>query len=132
MPQKLVAKISKLEFVDMHELLPKNWPDLKVEDQSRFYATFGKKKAPPVTNILIWTECYATLVSVLSASYPAYVPEFTAYLSIIIKSHKRFEGMGWCAYDRAFRRQAAATKNLHWSKTDSTLFSMAFTGKARQ
>lgn len=132
LPTKLVAKIVRLVFVDMHELLPENWPDLLAEDQSQFYAAFGKKKPPPVTDILTWSECYASLVSVLSASYPTFVPEFMAYMSMIIKCHKRFEGLGWLSYDRAFRRKAATLKNLNWSRTDSTLFSLAFTGRAKQ
>lgn len=132
LPKKLINKIIRLEFVEMHELLPENWPDLVAEEQARLYEVFGKKKPPPVTNILTWTECFASLVSVLSTAYPNYVPEFMAYMSIIIKCSKRFEGSGWFSYDRAFRRQAATIKNLNWSQTDSTLFSLAFTGKAKQ
>ena len=131
-PKKLVNKILNLEFIEMYELLPENWPDIMAEDESRFYATFGKKKPPAVTNVLTWVECYSSMVSVLSSAYPTYIPEFMAYMSIIIKCQKRFEGLGWFAYDRAFRRQVATTKNLQWSKTDSTLFSLAFTGKAKQ
>lgn len=131
-PPKLVSKIRKLEFIEMHELLPENWPDLTTEEESKYYATFGKKKPPPVTNILTWVECYASLASVLATTYPTFIPEFMAYLSTIVKCHRRYEGLGWFSYDRAFRRQAANTKNLQWSKTDSTLFSLAFTGKAKQ
>ena len=112
----------------MHELLPENWPDLMAEDESQFYAIFGKKKPPPVTDILTWCECYTSLVSVVST----FVPEFMAYMSTIIKCSKRFEGLGWLTYDRAFRRKAATLKNLHWAQTDGTLFSLAFTGKAKQ
>lgn len=93
---------------------------------------FGKKKLPPVTNILTWVECYSAFVSVLSSAYPQYVPEFMAYMAIIIKCHKQFEGLSWYKYDRAYRRQAATLKSLQWSKTDSTLFNMAFTGKAKK
>lgn len=132
LPKKLVNKTIKLEFVDMHEMLPENWPDLLAGDQSKFYAAFGKKKPPPVTDILTWTECFASLVAVLSAAYPSKVPEFMAYMSMIIKCHKRFDGMGWLSYDRAFRRKAATLKNLNWAQTDSTLFSLAFTGRAKQ
>lgn len=55
-----------------------------------------------------------------------------AYMSLIVKCHKRFEGLGWFNYDRAYRRQAATLRSLNWSKTDSTLFSLAFTGKAKK
>ena len=81
---------------------------------------------------MTWTECFSALVSVLSSKYPAFVPELMAYMCLIVKCHKRFEGLGWFNYDRAFRRQAATRRSLNWSKTDSTLFSLAFTGKARK
>lgn len=61
----------RLEFVDMHELLPENWPDLAAEDDS---SHFWQEK------ISTWVECFASLVSVLSASYPTYTTEFMAYL----------------------------------------------------
>ena len=111
-PQKLINRILKLEFIEMQELLPENWPDFLSEDANKFYATFGKKKAPHVTNILTWVECYSALVSVLSSAYPQYVPEFMSYMSFIIKCNKQFEGLGWCKYDRAYRHHAAATKSL--------------------
>jgi hypothetical protein len=93
---------------------------------------FGKKKAPPVTNILTWVECFRSLVSVLSQKYPSFLPELMAYMSLIVKCQKRFEGLGWFNYDRAFRRQAAITRSMNWSRMDSTLFSLAFMGKAKK
>lgn len=132
LPTKIVTKILALEYVEMQELLPENWSDLHTEDQSKFYSLFGKKKSPPVTNILTWIECFSALVSVLSTKYPMFVPELMAYMCLIVKCHKRFEGLGWFNYDRAYRRQAATLRSLNWSKTDSTLFSLAFTGKAKK
>ena len=52
-------------------------------------------------------------------SYPVYIPEFMAYMSII-KCQKHFEGLEWFACDRAFCRQVTTTKSLQQSKTDST------------
>lgn len=132
LPEKVAKKILNLDYVDMQELLPENWSDLLAEDQAKLCSLFGRKKSPPVTNILTWVECYSALVSVLSTKYPLYVPEFMAYMCLIVKCSKRFEGLGWFNYDRAFRRQAATLRTLNWSKTDSTLFSLAFTGKAKK
>jgi hypothetical protein len=116
----------------MQELLPENWPDLFSDYQATFHSLFGKKKAPPVTNILTWVECFGSMVSVLSQIYPSFVPELMAYMSLIVKCQKRFEGLGWFTYDRTFRRQAVIMKAMSWSRTDSTLFSLAFTGKAKK
>ena len=88
--------------------MPENWPDLFTVEQSKLYS------------------------AVLATKYANYIPVLMAYMSIIIKCHKRFDGLGWYNYDRAFRRQAATLKHLNWSKTGSTLFSLAFTGKAKK
>ena len=63
-PKQLKNEILKLEFVEMYELLPENWPDTMAEDEPHLYATLGKKKSPVVTNILRLVECYSSLVSV--------------------------------------------------------------------
>ena len=71
--------------------MPENWTDLFTVEQSKLYS------------------------AVLATKYANYVPVLMAYMSIIIKCHKRFDGLGWYNYDRAFRRQAATLKHLNWS-----------------
>ena len=60
------------------------------------------------------------------------VPELMAYQAMIVKCSRDFEGLAWAQYDRAYRRQAAQTKDLRWSRLNPTLFSLCFTGKARR
>ena len=63
-PKKLLNKICNLEFIEMQELMPENWPDLFTEEQSKLHSIFGgEKRAPPVMNIT-WIECYSSLVAV--------------------------------------------------------------------
>ena len=54
-----------------------------------------------------------------------------AYQSTIVKCHSDFEGSAWMAYDRAFKRQAAAKKTLNWSQLNPTLYSLCFAGKVK-
>ena len=77
-----------------------------------------------MTNIFTWLQGCASLVSALSTRYPAYVPEFQAYQSTIIKCYRDYGGLGWAQYDRAFRRQVAVTKSLNWSQINGTLYSL--------
>ena len=60
------------------------------------------------------------------------VPELMAYQATIVKCSRDFEGLAWAQYDRAYRRQAAQTKDLRWSRLNPTLFSLCFAGKARR
>lgn len=133
LPQKLLTKITALEFVEIHELLPEacykpgRWSILGAALPQE-----PRKRRPPVTNIFTWLQGFASLVSALSTRYPAYVPEFLAYQSTIIKCYRDYDGLGWAQYDRAFRRQVAVTKSLNWSQINGTLYSLCFAGKGRR
>ena len=128
-PERIVAKILKLEFVEMQDLIPETWSEGGPSEE--FQKFFGKRRRAPVTDILRWVQCFAAMVSVLSQHHSNLLPEFMAYLAIIVKCQHDYEGIGWLQYDRAFRRQAAVSKDLHWSRINTSLFSLCFTGKAR-
>ena len=133
LPQKLLTKITALEFVEIHELLPEAWLQTGEMENSGCCSSAGaKKRRPPVTNIFTWLQGFASMVSALSTRYPAYVPEFLAYQSTIIKCYRDYDGLGWAQYDRAFRRQVAVTKLLNWSQINGTLYSLCFAGKGRR
>ena len=53
-------------------------------------------------NILLWLECYASLVAVLASRYPTKVGHFMAYQKLIIKAHRMFAGERWVVYDSCF------------------------------
>ena len=44
---------------------------------------------------------------------------------------RNYEGQRWVVYDRQYRREALARKDLNWSVTDSRLYNEAFTGRAK-
>ena len=80
LPQKLLTKITALEFIEIHELLPEAWLLTGEMEHSGCCSSAGaKKRRPPVTNIFTWLQRFASLVSSLSTRYPAYVPEFLPY-----------------------------------------------------
>ena len=84
-----------------------------------------------VTNLALWTECYAMLVAVLASRFPEKTPHFMAYLRTITRASRNFEGAAWVSYDMAYRRQAANQRSLDWATIDTTLYNEAFTGRAR-
>ena len=65
-PPHLVRKILSLEFVDVWELLPESWR-LDQSEGSCFHAR--RLRRGQVTNFLLWTECFATLIAVLATRY---------------------------------------------------------------
>ena len=90
-----------------------------------------KRRRAPIKNIIVWAQCYAALVGVLSTTFPTHVPSLMAYQAIILKAYRDFDGFGWAQYDRAFCRQAAITKDLNWSRINITLYSICFAGKQK-
>ena len=128
-PPKLVKRILDLEFIEMNELLPEAWG---IEaPQPCCQGSRRPSRRAPVSDIMVWVECFSTLVAVLASKYPQHVPDFMAYQKAIVRASRNFEGSSWVVYDRCYRRQAAATKNLVWSIPDSALYNEAFTGRAK-
>ena len=131
LPQRLVDRITRLEYVEMSELLPETWLLDDTLDSKCCHATPKRRKAP-VTDILTWVQCFASLASVLSRMQQEQTPGLMAYMSTIVRCHKEFEGLGWVQYDAAFRRQMAVSRDLNWGKINATLYSIYFAGHARR
>ena len=68
----------------------------------------------PVTDILLWADCYATMVSVLVEKYPCKAQGFMVYLRTILKAHRTFQGDAWVTCNMTYRRRAANQKSLDW------------------
>lgn len=129
LPQKLVKRITNLEFIEMSELLFDNWSQ-DDDDTSSSQSPRTPRKGP-VTSITLWIECYSVLASVLAAKYPDKILHLLAYQRTIIKAQRQFLGNNWVLYDTRFRRKAANTKSLDWGTMDSQLYNEIFVGRAK-
>ena len=65
-PPKLLRKIWNLEYVDMWELLPESW---RLKQQAESCCRSQRPRRGLVTNLALWTECYAMLVAVLASRF---------------------------------------------------------------
>ena len=122
-PSKVVKKILDLEFVEMAEItLDEDVP-----------STPGRPATSrlPVTDISIWLEKFSIMAAIMCTRFPEKAPELLAYQASIIRAERNYEGKQWVAYDRQFRREALARKDLDWSVPDPRLYNEAFTGRAR-
>ena len=133
LPAKLSRRIRDLEFVEMADMLPDSWQDeaqpLVVVDTQLTPRRVGRKAV--VQDISQWTECFARMAAVLVTWYPSKSHELWAYLASIVRAARNFEGSAWVAYDRQYRREALARKDLDWSQPNARLYSEAFTGRAK-
>lgn len=126
-PGRIADRIRRWEFVELHELLPELLTNQKVEEGPR--AKTGRKRT---LDMNAWLQCFAVFVSVVSREAPESVPELMAYMGTIMRASQEYEGAAWATYDVAFRRQAASTGQREWSKVNTSLYSICFTGKARR
>ena len=129
-PQKLVNKILALEYVEMRLLLPESW--LYEENGTHCCDKRDRSKKPENRSIFPWLQSFSAMVGVLASRYSHKVAQLMAYQATIIKCYTDFEGSAWMAYDRAYRRQAAAKKSLDWSQLNPTLYSLCFAGRAKR
>ena len=124
LPARLFRRIVELEFVEMSELLPDSWQEetqpLVVFDAQLNPRLLSRKA--PVQDIR---------AAVLVTRYPDKGPELWAYQASIVRAARNYEGLAWVAYDRQYRREALARKDLNWSATNSRLYNEAFTGRAK-
>ena len=105
-----------------------------MEAYRRSHILLSAPRAPrrgPVTDILLWIECYSTLVLVLASHFPTKVPQLLSYQKMIVKAHRTYAGQGWVTYDIAHRHRAANTKSLDWGIIDFTLYNETFAGRTK-
>ena len=128
-PEKLVNRIYRWQFIDMAELLPEAFVSARAPSQMGPSAVVYQKW--PATNVLIWVQCFGVYVGILAKQFPDAVPELMSYMISIIKASKNYEGLAWVNYDTLYCRWAAATNCRKWSQINLSLFSLCFTGKAQ-
>ena len=127
-PERLVSRIQKWEFIDMAELLPEALVSARTVNQSTAALVHRKR---PVTDILTWVQCFGVYVGILAKQFPDSVPELMSYMITIIKASRNYEGLAWVNYDTLYRRRAAATNCRSWSQINPSLFPLCFTGKGQ-
>ena len=130
LPPKVVKKILDLEFVEMAELKADIWVDDTPACDGGQAARRGHGK-PPVTDIKLWLECFARMAAILATWFPEKGPELWAYQTTILRAAHNYEGANWVAYDRQYRRDMLARKDLNWSVPNARLYNEAFTGWAK-
>ena len=130
-PGKLVKKIESGLYIELSELLPDN---LSVTNATGDIADAPKASKPvtrPTLSIIEWVQSFGIYTAILSKSQPHRVADLLGYQTLILQAHQEFQGDFWLRYDRTFRQKAATLKNTKWATIDTTLWSLAFSGRGR-
>ena len=114
----------------MGELRADIWPEEPISRNTS--STPRRPGKPPVTTIRSWLECYSRMAAILTSRFPEKAAELWAYQTTIIHAAHTYEEANWVAYDRLYRREMLAAKNLNWPVPNPRLYSEAFTGRAKR
>jgi len=118
-----VKRILDLEFVEISEItidddLPQGLGHLPALAQL------------PVMDISQWHERYCLMAAILATRFPHKPSELFAYQASIVWAEQNYKSKRWVSYDRQFRREALAWKDLNWFVPDQHLYNKAFIGRA--
>ena len=129
-PSQLVERIERGDFIEMCELIPECWMVEKGKEASAQWmiCNRGRKQSQ---DILVWAQCCAMYVAVVSGRWPRRVPEMMAYMINIIKASQEYEGLAWFLDDEAYHKQAAATGHTEWSIVNPSIFTVCFTANVK-
>ena len=70
-------------------------------------------------------------VSIWGMQSPTSIPEFMAYMSMIVRINQQYAGMAWLNYDTLYRKHAALKKDTKWSVINTTIYARCVTGAPR-
>ena len=124
---KLVKRVEQGSFIEMAELLPESLGHLTIDDDQ---PATPKPRRRAISDIVEWLQCFGTYIAIVSRKQPARVLDLLGYQSLIIQAYQEYRGDCWLGYDCRFRQQAAATPSISWAIADSTLWNIAFSGRA--
>ena len=85
----------------------------------------------PITNISQWVERFSLMAVVICMRFRHKAPELLANQATIVRAECNYEGTQWVTYDRRYRQEALARKDLNWSVPDARLYNEALTGRAK-
>ena len=123
---KVAKRILELEFVEMAEI--------SAEDgDTSGGGTKGQVRPsrPPITDLSLWLERFSIMAGILVSRFPEKAAELFAYQASIVRAERNYVDKQWVLYDRQYRREALARKDLNWSIPNVRLYNEAFTGRAR-
>ena len=120
-PEKLVTKIRTGQFIDLADLLAKNLKAQETEPQSyldgKRLVTSSKKRIQEITDIVTWVEAFTVYSWILCSAHPSRWQDMTQYKLLILKTPEK----AWLHYDIAFRKDAAVSSLVDWSRMNLDL-----------
>ena len=74
-----------------------------------------------VADIFTWLQCFGVYVNIRGMQSPESIPEFMAYMSLIVRVSREYARSVWLNYDILFRKHAALNKESRFSDKPNPL-----------
>ena len=126
-PWQVTLQILRPTSVDLSEFLSANLVSSDPEshlmlDGCLVLTAPPKKQRRQIEDITNWTKAFTVFPLVLTSLFPHQWKNLTLYQLFILRIHRKFSGLVWLAYSKAFREHAATTGFFHWSLLNFELF----------
>lgn len=133
---KIVQKVDRNEFVDLADLLQDQFP---TEEFTLPASHSGlvlvqsletlKKKKKKITDFQAWVEALMVFVAIKCRRSNPEVAGIMAYGVVMSQTAREHSLERWTMYDRKYRESAGATKEVDWSRLNSSLWNRCFSGQ---
>lgn len=126
-PAKIVNQIVAGKYINLSELLAINLEQKDPEPQLLLdgwlvLTAQPKKQCWRIKDIASWMEAFAIFSLILVNHFPHHWKDLMQYQLLILRMYRHFSGQVWLAYNRSFRKHAAATCLTDWSTMNVQLF----------
>ena len=118
-PGKTVTNIISGQYLDLATLLAKpsdmRSPSPLIYSDGQVVVSQASKPARRLTDISLWMQAFAIYMLIMVTDLPSRAADLIRYQLLILRMYTQFDGLAWCNYDEAFRRDAAARHVVDWS-----------------
>jgi len=126
---KLVRRIGSGQFIELSELLPDSLGAANSLSETDSKALKAATKLN--LSIIKWVQSFEIYMAILSKSQPHRVADLLGYQTLILQAYQKFRGDFWLRYDCTFRQKVSTSKDAKWAAIDTTIWSLAFSGRGR-
>ena len=85
-PQRMVDRVHKGEYIEMGDMLPEFWVAPREGKEATAQRLARNRGRRQTQDICVWSQCFAIYVAVMSTKWPQRVPEMMAYMIQIIRA----------------------------------------------
>ena len=126
-PENLVEKILKGQYVDLSDLLQaKKSTGTSGSSATESGLTQRYKRREFTKDETSWIQCFTVYTAIVCSQDPGRHNDLLGYMVIMSNEGRRFKYQGWLTYDEMFRQSVVKSKSKVWYELNGTLYANTF------